>query len=709
MNLKIKDLIDFEKINVLLDDFNKVTGFATAILDLEGNVLAKSGWRQICTDFHRIHPETSKKCTESDIHLAGKITEGKKYHCYKCLNGLIDVASPLIINGKHIGNLFTGQLFFEKPDREFFIKQAVEYGFKQKKYLEALDKVPVVSEDKVNTSIKFLLNITQLICELMLNKAEQIELNDTLIKSEEKYQGVVENLMEGFYKVTVDGTLLHYNPEFVRILGLDPDKDHTGINLPDFWQNPEDRKDYLGDFLKNGFVKNYEINAKKIDGEKIVVQTNSRLIKDVNGEPLMIEGTFLDITERKRLEERYSKAFNVGPNGLTITRISDGKFVEANDSFLKLFDYSRVEVIGRTSADLNMWTVEESQKLIKYQLESKSLESFELSAKTKSGRTVNILFSSKQIMMDGVDYHITSIVDITEQKQAEQALKNSEEQLNLVINASPIGICTVDPLGNFSTTNQAYEQMVGYSKEECRSLSFFDVTHPNDRPKNKKLFQSMFSLETTNFSMKKRYIRKDGSEIDVAVHAIGIMDSDGNVRFGTAFVDDITERKRAEHALSESEERFRKISENAPVLINSFDKDGRCLFWNKQCNKTFGWTIEEINEHEVAMALFYPDSAVCEEVIRTTTTDPDGSFREWHPVTKDGKILSIMWANFSLPNGQVFSMGYDITERKRAEDELSYERTLLEAVINNIPVLLTRYNPNSNLLYLNNEFEKTLV
>ena len=122
--------------------------------------------------------------------------------------------------------------------------------------------------------------------------------------------------------------------------------------------------------------------------------------------------------------------------------------------------------------------------------------------------------------------------------------------------------------------------------------------------------------------------------------------------------------------LSESEERFRMISENAPVLINSFDADGRCLFWNKQCNKTFGWSMEEINEHEVAMALFYPDPAVYEEVIRTVISDPEGSFREWHPVTKDGKILSIMWANFSLPNGQVFSMGYDITENKQAEKAL---------------------------------------
>lgn len=141
---------------------------------------------------------------------------------------------------------------------------------------------------------------------------------------------------------------------------------------------------------------------------------------------------------------------------------------------------------------------------------------------------------------------------------------------------------------------------------------------------------------------------------------------------------EIDEHKQAEQALIESEERFRKISENAPVLINSFDKDGRCLFWNEQCNKTFGWTIEEINEHEVPMELFYPDPAVCEEVISTVSSDPDGSFREWHPVTKDGKILSTMWANFSLHNGQVFSMGYDITEYKKIENDLRKSAEIFE-------------------------------
>jgi len=136
--------------------------------------------------------------------------------------------------------------------------------------------------------------------------------------------------------------------------------------------------------------------------------------------------------------------------------------------------------------------------------------------------------------------------------------------------------------------------------------------------------------------------------------------------------------------LKESKERFSKISENAPVLINSFDENGRCLFWNEQCRKTFGWTIDEINDHEVTMELFYPDPAVCKEVIHAITSDSDGNFREWHPVTKDGLILSIMWANFSLPNGQVFNMGYDVTERKQAEEALRKSEAKLNSLFTSL-------------------------
>ena len=133
--------------------------------------------------------------------------------------------------------------------------------------------------------------------------------------------------------------------------------------------------------------------------------------------------------------------------------------------------------------------------------------------------------------------------------------------------------------------------------------------------------------------------------------------------------------------LRDSEERFRMIFENAPVLINSFDQDGRCTLWNKQCHDTFGWTIEELNANDDALAMFYPDSSVRDDVFKAVIIDPDGHFREGHPVTKDGQTLTATWANFRLPSGMAFSLGHDITERKRTEAELAKHRDHLDELV----------------------------
>ena len=129
------------------------------------------------------------------------------------------------------------------------------------------------------------------------------------------------------------------------------------------------------------------------------------------------------------------------------------------------------------------------------------------------------------------------------------------------------------------------------------------------------------------------------------------------------------ERKRAEESLRESEERFRTIYENAPALINAFDENGRCVLWNRRCCEVFGWTIDEINAHDDALSLFYPDPTVRDEVMRSIIAGPDRRFREWYPLAKDGKMLTTLWANFQLTDGMVISLGYDITEEERAKQE----------------------------------------
>jgi len=142
---------------------------------------------------------------------------------------------------------------------------------------------------------------------LRLDLESQVEQRtEELQQSEEKFRGMVMNLMEGFYRATLDGMLLDYNPEFSNITGLDPNINHVGYPLPDFWQDPNERGDYLDALIKDGFIEDYIVKAKRLNGEHIITRLNSRLIKDEDGQPLRIEGTVLDITHRRQQEEILS-------------------------------------------------------------------------------------------------------------------------------------------------------------------------------------------------------------------------------------------------------------------------------------------------------------------------------------------------------------------------------------------------------------------
>lgn len=186
--MKFVDLVDIEELRGLCEGFTTLTGAVTAILDIEGNILVATGWQPICTHFHRIQPWTAARCRESDTILASALRQGEAYKVYRCKNGLVDVAVPIMIGGEHVANFFTGQFFFEPPDKDFFIRQAKDFGFGQQAYLAALAKVPVFSEAHVREIMEFLTRLAQVMGEMGLAKLRLREANAALEIREAEYR-----------------------------------------------------------------------------------------------------------------------------------------------------------------------------------------------------------------------------------------------------------------------------------------------------------------------------------------------------------------------------------------------------------------------------------------------------------------------------------------------------------------------------------------
>ncbi|MEW6187021.1 MAG: PocR ligand-binding domain-containing protein [Thermodesulfobacteriota bacterium] len=311
MKANILDFIDFKKVDTLLEGFNKSTGFVTAILDLQGKVLSKSGWRQICTEFHRVNPETSKNCTVSDTVLAGETAEGESYHFYQCLNGLVDVAVPVVIDGKHIANLFSGQLFFEEPDRLFFKKQAEAYGFDEEKYLEALDKVPVVSKERVKTVMAFLLNMTRLISETTFQRLEQQELKEAVLKSEERFKTFMEETP--VYAYIKDGSL---NPVFSNKKVLELSQSAQMGRTADSAKTLFDPE--IAEYLEDADQKIVSGHSNRIELEyKVKIGGRDKWFNEIKFPLKLTDGTkgvgglAFDISERKGAEEELLKSVSL--------------------------------------------------------------------------------------------------------------------------------------------------------------------------------------------------------------------------------------------------------------------------------------------------------------------------------------------------------------------------------------------------------------
>ncbi|MCQ1536091.1 PAS domain S-box protein [Methanosarcina sp. KYL-1] len=313
-NLELAEIVDIQAIQSLMDDFYKLTHIPMGLNDLKGNVLLGVGWQDICTRFHRIHVETCKHCLESSMKLSMGVASGK-FKVFKCKNNMWDMSTPIMIGDQQVGILFSGQFFFEDEplDYELFKSQAKLYGFNEEEYLEALEKVPRLSREAVDTGMAFLTKLAHMISQLGYSNiklarslAERDTLVDALRKSEGRYRMLFDHSTDAF--ILSDprdgGRILSANPAACRMLGW-TEEELVGRGR-DVMFDPEDPavSDVLDELMRTGSTKARLTYTRK-DGTKFPGEISSTFFTDNNGEPRIVI-IIRDITERKRAEHQLS-------------------------------------------------------------------------------------------------------------------------------------------------------------------------------------------------------------------------------------------------------------------------------------------------------------------------------------------------------------------------------------------------------------------
>jgi PAS domain S-box-containing protein len=191
------------------------------------------------------------------------------------------------------------------------------------------------------------------------------------------------------------------------------------------------------------------------------------------------------------------------------------------------------------------------------------------------------------------EYNQSLLEEIERRKAVESALEASKKKLQAIIDKSPIGICTVDLYGKIVAANLAYAHMLGYTLEELRGMSFFDLTHPDYRPKNREIFLQ-FSQKRNDFAIDKVYLRKDGTPIEVSLYAVMVKNHETNSQFGIAFVQNITHQKHAQRELMQSTQLLESVLNGIvdPVFVK--DQKHRWIMLNDAFCKMVGHTSQEM-------------------------------------------------------------------------------------------------------------------
>jgi PAS domain S-box-containing protein len=305
--MKFAEMVDIGELKGLFESYTAITGIVTAILELDGTILIATGWQDICTCFHRVNDATAGRCRESDTILARGLRKGESYNIYKCKNGLVDVAVPIIIHGEHVANFFTGQFFTEEPDREYFIRQAEEFGFEKNSYLEALQRVPIFAEDTIKAMMEFFTRLAQLIGVMGLAREELLLSNEKLLQNRNMLTHIINSIPQSIFWKDLNSVYLGCNQVFAREAGLDSPEDIIDKNDFDLPWSREESESYRSDdreVMDKARSKNHIIETQRqANGRVAWIDTTKIPLSDASGSIIGLLGVYEDITERKRAEE----------------------------------------------------------------------------------------------------------------------------------------------------------------------------------------------------------------------------------------------------------------------------------------------------------------------------------------------------------------------------------------------------------------------
>jgi PAS domain S-box-containing protein len=381
-------------------------------------------------------------------------------------------------------------------------------------------------------------------------------------------------------------------------------------------------------------------------------------------------------------EERFQTAFYSSPMAMAITTLAEGRYVDVNEAFERQMGYGRTELVGRTTLELNVWpTPADRAAMIARLQRERTLRDQNTQFRTKSGRLITTLYTVTLISIAGQPCVLAAIEDITAQKQAEDALRASESKFRWLAETTLCGIFMYRRDGTFCYFNPQVETFTGYSSQELRSMTVWDLIHPDSRDLVRTRAEARWRGEAVPVRYQFKLATKDGDARWIDFTATPTVFDGEPAILGTAF--DITASKRHEQEAKEHTAFLQALIANSPFGILVGGRDHRLRFCNPAFERIFLYSEDEVVGKEPDELVGVPEDADAAEYSRRVM-----SGQTVHATAlrrrKDGSKVNVDFYAMPLIVGDAFvgcvGIYQDITERVESEAKLRALRDRLTRV-----------------------------
>ncbi len=562
--------------------------------------------------------------------------------------------------------------------------------------------------------------------------ADRRRAEEALSKEEERYRTIVETAGEGVWILDKDERTSFVNRQMAAMIGYSIEE-IIGRRVTDFLDE-EDRADFLSRRKprREGVNEQYDLRFRRKDGSDVWTIINASPILDADRCFAGAFGMIMDITDRKHAEnalreseEKFRLLSDQALMGIHIIR--DGVLEYVNQATAAMCGYSVAEMLSWAPNEFIKVIHPDDRPMVMEQARRKQNGSsdvvlnYEWRLLTSSGLVRRVESFSKTITYGDAPADFVMMIDVTERRQAEEAMLESQRRYREVFEGSRDGFVIVDTQGRITDANQAYCEMVGYSLDELRSMKdFYQITPQRWHDwEQSEIFRHRLLQIGYSGVYEKEYMRSDGNIIPVEIQAYAHRDEHGNPLYLWGIARDITERRRAEDDLAATTSFLDTIVDMSPFPMWVSDPAGTLIRTNHSLREALNLTEKQL----VGVYNVLADANLDAQGLKPAVVDvfekhePARFSMSWKPGEVgnidfggardryvDISMFPILSAAGELTN--VVCQWVDITERHRAEEELRRLRNYLSNVIDSMPSIMIGVDAEGRVTQWNRQAEQ---